>query len=1071
MYRRLIRPICLILISLLWTSPAGGADPNLAGWWRFDEGSGDIAVDSSGNGNDGTLVGGATWATGYFGGGIELDGTSGYISIPDFELTTDTITFAIWLNGWKGANWAPLISSREYTACEMNFGDNDTLHYAWNNDSSSTWGWDGGPVIAKDTWTMLAVTIDPNGATAYVYTDAGGLAKASNETEHVEQTVGALQIGHSYSLRYVQGIVDEAAIFSRALTEEEILELVSGIGGGYAYALNPYPADGQMIADTWINLTWRPGDFAVSHDVYFSDNFEDVNDGAAGSFQGNQLVASYVAGLPGFAFPEGLAPGTTYYWRIDEVNQADPNSPWKGPVWSFWIPPNQAYNAYPADGAMFVPLDVTLEWTGGFGAKLHTMYFGDNFDDVSNAVGGIASGDTTYSPGPLEFNKTYYWRVDEMDPPFTHKGHVWSFTTTIEGLGTAVMERWEDIIGSDVEALTDDPNYPDNPDTTETVRQFAWNGPNTSQYGARIEAWLYIPLAGDYTFWLNCDDEGELWLSADDDPSNVVLIAEESWGTDLDTWGRGEEKSDPVTLLGGEKYYISALWKESIGSDHCQVAWQGPGVPERTIIPGSYLSPFEPMAAYGAKPANHSVDVTQTSVLRWKPGLEAVWHDVYFGTDEEAVRKATKESPEYQAGRALGDEIFDPGKLSWDSTFFWRVDEVNDLNPASPWTGDVWTFTTADFLIVDDFEDYTDDDTTGGAIWQHWLDGFGVSANGSRVGYVSPPFAAKTIVHGGRQSMPFSYDNTGSVLNSEAELILKSPRDWTEGGVETMSIWYRGRPASVGSFTEEPAGTFTLTGSGEDIWGTTDEFHFAYNKLTGPGAIIAKIDSLQDTKSWAKAGVMIRETLEPGSKHALAAVTSGEGVVSEGRLETDGESFGYAEEQVEAPHWVKLQRDQIGNFTVSHSTDGSTWTPVKCAAAQNIPMNKTVYVGLAVTAYGEKLTCQAVFSNVTMDGNVADGPWVNRDIGIESNVAEPMYVEISNAGGPSAIVVNEDANAALTEKWTQWTIDLSTLAEQGIDLSDIDTIAIGLGAKADPTATGGTGVVFFDDITLHRSSP
>ncbi|MEA3227300.1 MAG: hypothetical protein U9Q07_15225, partial [Planctomycetota bacterium] len=510
--------------------------------------------------------------------------------------------------------------------------------------------------------------------------------------------------------------------------------------------------------DTWVNLTWQPGVFAVSHDVYFSNIFDDVNDGAAGAFQGNQSTTSYIAGLSGFAFPEGLAPGTTYYWRIDEVNEADPNSPWKGPVWSFWIPPKQAYNASPGDGAMFAPVDVTLAWTGGFGSKLHTVYFGDNFDDVSNAAGGAPQGDATFSPGPLELNRTYYWRVDEFDPPFTHKGDVWSFTTAIEGLGTAVMERWEDIDSTNIDALKDDPNYPDYPDVTETVTRFAWNGANMSYYGARIAAWLYVPLTGDYTFWLNSDNQGELWLSTNDDPSNVVLIARESSRSDLDSWGEGEEQSDPITLLAGEKYYISALWKENAGSDHCQVAWRGPGVPERTIIQGSYLAPFKPMAAFGARPANRAVDVTQTLVLKWKPGLEAASHEVYFGADEEAVRNATTASPEHQGGRLLGDEIFDPGKLPWESTYFWRVDEVNDLNPTSPWTGDVWTFTTAGFLIVEDFEDYADDDRTGRAIWQHWIDGFGVSANGSQVGYISPPFAEKTIVHGGRQSMPLSYN-------------------------------------------------------------------------------------------------------------------------------------------------------------------------------------------------------------------------------------------------------------------------------------------------------------------------
>ncbi len=551
----------------------------------------------------------------------------------------------------------------------------------------------------------------------------------------------------------------------------------------------------------------------------------------------------------------------------------------------------------------------------------------------------------------------------------------------------------------------------------------------------------------------------------------MVLIARESSRSAFGSWGSGEEQSDPLSLVGGDKYYISALWKESVGSDHCQVAWQGPGVPERTVIPGSNLSPFEPIAAFGARPSNRATGVTQRPTLRWKPGLAATSHEVYFGTEEEAVRNATEASPQYKGSKSLGDESFDPGTLPWESTFFWRVDEVNDLNPESPWVGEVWSFTTAGYLIVDEFEDYTDDDPAGEAIWQSWIDGFGVSANGSQVGYVQSPYAEQTIVHGGRQSMPLSYNNTAGVTNSEAELKLGSPRDWTEGGVATLSIWFRGQPASTGSFTEDPVGTFTMTGSGADITGNSDEFHFAYKRLTGAGTIIARVDSVQDTDDWAKAGVMIRETLDAGSRHAFALITPGNGVASQGRIDTGARSFSYSEDEITAPHWVKLERDQAGNFAVSHSADGSTWVPVKGAVPENIQMRSTVYAGLAVTSHNAALTCEAVLSNVSITGDAGAQQWVNQDIGIASNVAEPMYVEVSNATGAPVVVVHDDSSAALIETWTEWTNDLSTFSDRGINLSDVDKIAIGLGSKGGATADGGSGVVFFDDIRLLRPAP
>jgi len=618
--------ICMASIALVvGLMMAGTTRADLVGQWKFDEGSGTTAYDSSGNGHDGTLVGGAAWADGRFGGGIELDGTSGYVSIPSFELTTDTITFVAWVNGWKGADWAPLISSRVVNDCEMIFSDDDTLRYVWNNDSSETWGWTGGPVIPQDTWTMLAVTIDPAGATAYVYTDDGGLTQSTNAIAHVEQTVGTLQIGYSYDPRYVRGVIDEVAVYDHVLTEDELLTLAKG-AKGLPLARGPNPVDGAMLEATWVTLGWRSGDFAVSHDVYLGDNFDDVDNGTGDTFQGNQASTMFIAGFAGFAFPEGLVPGTTYYWRIDEVNDADPNSPWKGDVWSFSVPPKTAYNPDPADGAEFVDPNAVFTWTPGFGAKLHTVYMGTNFDDVSNAAGDTPLGSTSYSLGTLESEKVYYWRVDEFDPPFTHKGDVWSFTT-----------------------------------------------------------------------------------------------------------------------------------------------------------PGAVGNP---------QPANGAVDVQMNATLSWTAADNAASHELYFGTDADAVKNATAASPEHIGTRALGAESYDHGGLAWDSSYAWRVDEVY---PTGTVKGLVWSFTTADFILVDDFESYNDIDPPDAAsnrIFDKWIDGFGTTTNGALVGNDMPPYAETTVVHAGGQSMIYRYDN--NLKYSEATLTLVYPRDWTEQGVGVLSLWIRG---------------------------------------------------------------------------------------------------------------------------------------------------------------------------------------------------------------------------------------------------------------------------------------
>ncbi len=596
---------------------------------------------------------------------------------------------------------------------------------------------------------------------------------------------------------YFEGAIDEVWILNVALTEAELGAFAAK---PWPFASSPEPADGGLVEATWANLAWSAGGLAASHDVYFGTSFQDVNAGAEGTFVGNVSEPVQIVGFPGLPIPEGLVPGTTYYWRVDEIDEANPDSPWQGDVWSFSVPPRTAYNPSPIDGTQFVDPNVTLSWTGGFEAKLHHVYFGDDFDEVSNAVGNPPIPEATFTPGTLELEKTYYWRVDEFDAAAVHKGGVWSFTTTLPGLGTAVMDRWEGIPGTGLDALKNDLRYPKNPDVTETVDSFSWNGEDLDDYGARIEGWLYAPVTGDYTFWINTDDNSELWLSTDDDPSSAVLIAEETGWAPFDEWRSDETMSAPVTLVGGEKYYIAALWKEGGGGDHCQVAWQGPGIPERTVIPGSNLSPFEPVKAFGATPANRAVDVSWTPTLRWRPGLQAESHEVYFGTDPNAVVDATKASPEFKGTRQLDDESYQPGTLELETTYYWRVDEINPANPESPWVGRVWSFTTADFGIVDNFESYNDipaGEPGSNLVYVTWVDGFdNPNVNGSTMGYVTGQSMETENVHGGSQSVAFQYNNTTAGV-SEVVRTFAPAQDWTMNDFQTLSLWFAGIGTNV----------------------------------------------------------------------------------------------------------------------------------------------------------------------------------------------------------------------------------------------------------------------------------
>jgi len=606
--------IYLVSFVLVLTGTAKAADPDIIGWWKLDEGSGDTAIDSLGNGFDITLQN-ITWENGLFGGAVHFRG-EGYGSIGSFNYSDNAITVCafVWHDAFRSGQVERYVTMAPEVAVIRKEVDG-RLHFYIKTDDNLRHLWVS-DVLTEGQWHHVAGTWD--GFTQRLYIDS---------VEIASQTPGGV-LGDTSSVvvssgdEPLNGKLDEIRIYSRALMEQEIKGVMLGGGVEYPLASTPNPEDGALHEDTWASLSWRAGDFAVSHDVYFGDNFDDVDAGAESAFQGNQTDTFFVVGFPGFPYSDGLIPGTTYYWQIDEVNDTEPNSPWKGDVWSFMIPPKTAYLPDPADGAESVEVDGKLRWKSGFGAKLHTVYFGENFDEVDSATGGFPQGMTTYDPGTLEMAKTYYWRVDEFDVIETYKGDVWSFTTE-----------------------------------------------------------------------------------------------------------------------GG-------------------------------------------VAALG--PVNGTVDVIQTPTLTWTPGLGAT-HEVYFGTDPASL--------ELKGSGNLGEETFEPGQLEWNTTYYWRIDEANNTNPDSPWTGPLWSFTTANFLIIDDMEAYNDiaeDQEGSNRIYLAWADGYDDPTNGSQVGHLDPPFYEETIVHNGNKSMPIYYDNAVGI--SEAALTLTSNRDWTVNGINTLTIWFRGSP-------------------------------------------------------------------------------------------------------------------------------------------------------------------------------------------------------------------------------------------------------------------------------------
>jgi endoglucanase Acf2 len=197
------------------------------------------------------------------------------------------------------------------------------------------------------------------------------------------------------------------------------------------------------------------------------------------------------------------------------------------------------------------------------------------------------------------------------------------------------------------------------------------------------------------------------------------------------------------------------------------------------------------------------------------------------------------------------------------------------------------------------------------------------------------------------------------------------PSPWQQAGVGSVT------PAGSASHS---SGTFTLRGSGADIWGTADAFHYVYQTLNGNGEIRARVTGVQNTNAWAKAGVMIRESLGAGSRHAFVCLTPGNGLAFQRRLSTGGTSTHTSGGTAAAPVWVRLTRD--GNtFTAFRSADGASWTQVGSAS---ISMTTQVVAGLAVTSHSN-----GVLNTSTFDG-----------------------VSVTGGGGPATISINSGGGAA-----------------------------------------------------------
>src|SRR5438876_4150381 len=178
-----------------------------------------------------------------------------------------------------------------------------------------------------------------------------------------------------------------------------------------------------------------------------------------------------------------------------------------------------------------------------------------------------------------------------------------------------------------------------------------------------------------------------------------------------------------------------------------------------------------------------------------------------------------------------------------------------------------------------------------------------------------------------------------------------------------------GAPSPAGSSTLN-SGTFTVTASGTDIWSTSDQFHFVYQQMSGDGEVIARVDSLGPTNSWAKAGVMFRSSLSANAATVLAALTANPSVHFQHRPASGQYSVQDGSAAVSGPRWVRLVRAG-DTITAYQGIDGSTWTKINSIT---LSLGSSIYVGVAVTSHSPGVITTATLSNVTITNGGSTPP-------------------------------------------------------------------------------------------------
>jgi hypothetical protein len=532
---------------------------------------------------------------------------------------------------------------------------------------------------------------------------------------------------------------------------------------------NPNPVDWARNKLTDVELSWRGGANGDFHHLYFGMD----RDAVANAHKNSPEYQGRTVGTVTTFSPGELQRGTTYYWRVDEAKAT--GAEWQGSVWTF-----STLGVLPIldpDLLGWWKLDeasgnTAIDWSGH-----------ENHGEILNLDGGLGDDGAVWVDDPdqgtvLTFNGNDVTgavvKAGKIPAIGANDSFTWSFWARQQGDGTG---EFETILG--------------NRDVGVEYPRFIMFTPTKFEYFLRTEEYVihHEEVGGlDYP-----DLEDGVW-------THHALIKE---GSSLTYYRDGVEAGQDYTDVDqGE----NALY---IGGDLVSGRWSGSlfnvRIYQRALSVEELQSAMrrDPAVAWDPTPAHRRVgDIEEIATLTWQPGDSAVGHDVYVGTDAQAVARATPATPGIYQGRQSGTQ-YTPDALQRGQTHYWRVDQLNSDQSLS--TGPVWYFTVAAFLIVDDFEFYNDlepEESGSNRIYFTWIDGYDTpTTNGATVGYWEAPFAEQMITHdSSNQSMPLAYDNaTASTSAASADIAdLPIGPDWTRHGMTELSLWFRGEsPANA----------------------------------------------------------------------------------------------------------------------------------------------------------------------------------------------------------------------------------------------------------------------------------